>query len=85
MSAPEYRNLVKLRIHERLFGDGKESGGISATILAGAPKEYAVYRHMTGMYTAYITALEILDAAWDELYNPQPTTETKTVDRQGAP
>jgi hypothetical protein len=72
-------------IAHRLYGDGKESGGITATILSGAPKEYPVYRDMCGMYRTWIAALELLDETWDELYNPQPITDTRTVDKQGSP
>lgn len=79
MSAPEFRRALEQRIQETLYGDGKQSGGIVATTLSGAPKEYAIYRDLTGQIRAYNAILQLIAEVWDDLYNPKPTTEPKNV------
>lgn len=72
MSGIDFRDAIRQRIAIKLRGDGVTTGGIEATILSGAPKDYPTYRDMTGYYRAYYELNELLDEVWHDLYDPKP-------------
>lgn len=76
LSTYEYRDLLRRRIDEKINGDGKESGGLIETVLSRTPKDYAVYRDLTGQIAAYRTVLTIMDEVWKDMTDPAPSPPT---------
>lgn len=75
MSAHEFRDVVKKRIDQALFGDGVESGGISYTVMSGAPQDYATYRDLCGYARALDHVKKWIDEAYAEMHDTGPAED----------
>lgn len=64
-------------LSQEISGDPniENSAGIAGTVLAGACKDYAVYRDSCGYIRGLNTAAALIDQAYRELYAPPVPAE----------
>lgn len=70
MSALDFRTLLTQKLETELYGDGKERSGVINTVASGMLKDHSDYCRMTGMIRGVRVALELIDEAWQQIYNP---------------
>lgn len=63
---------MQARIGQALHGDGVESGGITYTVMSGAPQDYATYRDLCGYARALDHVLKWMDEAYAEMHATPP-------------